>query len=117
MDQLEAFRILASEDRQIVLRELFDQEGEASIDDISRQVASERNQTSPDNISDETFERAKIRLVHSHLPRMAEENVIEKSDNMATLRSRECVIKVLEAAEELETQISGDLPEHLPHSN
>jgi len=112
MDQLEAIHILASADRQIVVRKLFEREGEASITEISKQVAAERHQTSPHSISDNTIERAQIRLVHNHLPRMIEAGLINKNDNMVSLINGEGIEKVSEVAEELEPWASDDLLEH-----
>lgn len=43
MKQAEAFHVLASADRQLILHELVEREGEASIDEISRQVAVRRH--------------------------------------------------------------------------
>ncbi|QSW99232.1 DUF7344 domain-containing protein [Haloterrigena alkaliphila] len=110
MDRREAFRVLASADRQLVLHELLERDGRASIPELSRQVAARRHRLVPEKLSDEERRRARIRLIHTHLPRMEEADVIDIvwDDTEIVLNDAE-VDKLFEAAEELDNWPPNDL--------
>ncbi|WP_246998094.1 DUF7344 domain-containing protein [Halosolutus gelatinilyticus] len=111
MEQTEAFWILASVDRQLLLHELLEHEGTAPIDGLSRQVAARRHSVASEKIDDGTIDRARIRLVHSHLPRLEEKRVIDVDwdDEAVSLTRDESVAQLLEAATELESWPPTDL--------
>ncbi|WP_226480930.1 DUF7344 domain-containing protein [Natrinema amylolyticum] len=112
MNQIEAFRILASADRQLVLQELLEQDEVASVEEISQQVAIRRHQVSPEKISDTHVERAHVRLVHTHFPMLQEKGVIDVNwdENSISLIDDGDVIQLFDAAEELEGWPPDDLP-------
>ena len=118
MEQTEAFRVLASADRQLVLHELLEHDGAADIDDISRQVAARRHRLSSGKIDDRMIERAHVRLVHAHFPHLQAQNLIDIDwdDGAVSLTDEEDVDQLLEAAEELDSWPPTDLLEQPPHS-
>ena len=111
MNQMEAFRILASADRQLVLHELLERDEEACIEQISQQVAARRHRISPEKISDIKVEHAHVRLVHAHLPKLQERNIIniDWDDEEISLVDGEDIDRLLDAAEELESWPPNDL--------
>lgn len=119
MKQTEAFRLLASADRQLVLHELVEKGGETTIGRLSREVAARRHRISPERISDDEIERAYVRLVHTHLPVMAEKGVIsvEWDGGDVFLTDEEDIDHLFEAAEELDSWPPDDLLEHPSRSS
>lgn len=113
MKQTEAFRVLASADRQLVLHELLERDGTASIDDLSRQVAARRHRLSSGKIDDAMVERAHVRLVHAHFPHLQARELIDIDwdDEAVALTDEECVDQLLEAADELDSWPPTDLLE------
>lgn len=77
MNQREAFRILASADRQLVLHELVKRNEAICIEELSRAVAARRHQISLQKISGTEVERAHIRLRHGSLPQLQEKGIID----------------------------------------
>lgn len=118
MEQTEAFRVLASADRQLVLHELLERDGTVAIDDISRQVAARRHRLSSGKIDDGMVERAHVRLVHAHFPHLQARDLIDIDwdDEAVSLTDEECVDQLLEAAEELDSWPPTDLLERPSHS-
>ena len=114
MEQTEAFRVLASADRQLVLHELLERDGAASVAEISRQVAARRHRISSGKIDDGLIERAHVRLVHSHFPHLMEQDLIavDWEDGEIALTDEESVDQLLEAAEELDSWPPTDLLDH-----
>ncbi|SEQ72617.1 DUF7344 domain-containing protein [Natrinema salaciae] len=103
MERTEAFRLLASADRQLLLHELCKQDGEATVSELAERVAARRHQISLDKISDEHRERASIRLHHTHLSQLAEADVIshDASDETVVLHDDEPVDDLFDAAAEI----------------
>lgn len=85
MDETEVFKILASADRQILLQVLASADETATEKELSRIVAAQRHDISPEAVSEEEIKRARIRLVHKHLPKLLEQNVIEQDGNKVAL--------------------------------
>ncbi|WP_081443533.1 DUF7344 domain-containing protein [Haloterrigena turkmenica] len=113
MDQMEAFRVLASADRQLVLHELVKRDGTTCIKELSREVASRRHQIPSQKISDTKVKRAHIRLVHSSLSLLQEKGIINVNweENEVSLASKPEVEQLFDAAEELESWPPDDLLE------
>ncbi|GAB3674375.1 hypothetical protein GCM10028856_30010 [Halopiger thermotolerans] len=111
---MEAFRILASADRQLVLHELVDGDDPRRIAEISRQVAARRHRTPPERIDETKVERARVRLVHNHLPRLREHGVInvDRDENEISLSDRDATAQLFDAAAELNSWPPNDLLEH-----
>ncbi|RKD94920.1 DUF7344 domain-containing protein [Halopiger aswanensis] len=114
MDRMEAFRILASADRQLVLHELVEAEDPTRIGAISRQVAARRHRTPPQQIDEDKVERARIRLIHSHLPRLQERGIIDvdRAENEISLAESDATAQLFDAADELDSWPPDDLLEH-----
>ncbi|MFC6717762.1 hypothetical protein ACFQGT_08990 [Natrialbaceae archaeon GCM10025810] len=111
MKQTDAFRVLASADRQLVLHELLERDGSANVDELSRQVAARRHRIEPDRIDDEKVEAAHLRLVHHHLPQLSERDLLEFDweERKVSLADDESVDEVFEAAEVLDSWPPTDL--------
>lgn len=116
MDRLEAFRVLASADRQLLLHELVERDEPVSIGELSRQVAARRHLLSADRICDSTAERARVRLVHGPLPQLEEKGIVDVDweDDEVSLTSNHEVDQLFAAAEELEQWPPHDLLERPP---
>ncbi|AEH35410.1 DUF7344 domain-containing protein [Halopiger xanaduensis] len=114
MDRMEAFRILASADRQLVLHELVEADDPTRIGAISRQVAARRHRTPPQRIDEEKVERARVRLIHSHLPRLREQELIDvdRDENEISLADSDSTTQLFDAANELDSWPPDDLLEH-----
>ena len=112
MDQRDAFRVLASADRQLVLYELVDQNEPVSIGSLSQTIAARRHRVSTETVSDAQTDRAQVRLVHLHFPQLMERDIItvDWSDDKVSLADTEHVYVLLEAAEELEPWPPNDMP-------
>ena len=118
MNQMEAFHILASADRQLVLHELLERNEKVCIKELSKQVAARRHRISPEKISDTEIEHAHVRLVHAHLPMLQDINIIEANwrTEEISLGHEAAVTELLDAAEELESWPPNDLLDHPPQS-
>lgn len=106
LESTDAFRVLASADRQYVLHELLERDGESTVGELSRRVALRRHRTaaSSDTVTAAEVERARVRLVHIHFPQLLQQDVIEVdwADNEVTLAESDDVDVLFEAAEELD---------------
>ncbi|WP_226040694.1 hypothetical protein [Natrinema sp. DC36] len=104
MESTEAFRLLASADRQYLLYELHDGTGESTVEELSRRIAIRRHRTTSEKISIPEIDRARVRMVHIHLPSLIEQGVVDVdwSDGTVTLTDDPSVDVLFEAAEELD---------------
>ena len=102
---MEAFRILASADRQLVLHELVERDETTSIEELSQAVTAQRHQISSQRISDTKVERARVRLVHGTLPQLQEKGIINVNwgRNEIMLTNKPEIDQLFDAAEELES--------------
>lgn len=103
MDQTDAFRTLASADRQLVLHELVESDGATAVDELSRQVAARRHRIPSEDIDEGLVRRARLRLVHLHLPHLEERDLVEvdRDRDVVVFADDDRVERVLEAADEL----------------
>lgn len=102
MEEKEAFRALSSADRQILLYVLVTAEEPVATEELSRKVAAGRHQTHPEETSDEKIERALVRLVHVHLPLLADMDIIERDGETVTLDDETCREQLAESADILD---------------
>ncbi|MFC6765947.1 DUF7344 domain-containing protein [Natrinema soli] len=104
MEPTEAFRVLASADRQYLLHELRERNGESTVGDLSRRIAIRRHRTTSENISLPEIDRARVRTVHIHLPFLLEQGVVDVdwSDGTVALTDEPSVDVLFAAAEELD---------------
>lgn len=110
MDQREAFRVLASADRQLLLHELVERDGEATVETLSRQVAARRHRIPSTEIDDDKVTRAQIRLVHTHFPKLQEKNIVTiDDDGEVVLTENACLDRLFAAAEVLDNWPPDDL--------
>lgn len=111
MKQTEAFRILASADRQLVLHELVERDGETTIAELSRQVAARRHKVSTGKLDEQMADRAQVRLVHSHFPHLQAKDLVDIDwhEESVALTDEENVEELFEAAEALDSWPPTDL--------
>ncbi|SER67925.1 DUF7344 domain-containing protein [Natrinema salaciae] len=104
MESTEAFRVLASADRQYLLHELAEQNGESTVGELSRRVAVRRHRTTCKNVTGAEIDRARVRLVHIHVPQLVERGVIDvdRQNGCVAFTEDENVDLLFEAAEELD---------------
>jgi hypothetical protein len=102
MDRSEAFGVLASADRQYLLDELLARNGARTVGELSRRVAARRHRTTREDVSDAAVERARVRLVHVHVPRLLERDVVDVDREENTVVLEEAAADpLLDAAAEL----------------
>lgn len=103
MDSTVAFRLLASADRQHVLHSLLESDGEITVEELSREVAARRHRTPSSALPETDVERAQVRLVHIHFPKLTARNVVtvDWDDGSVHLEDEAAVDSLLAAAEEL----------------
>lgn len=101
MKESEAFKVLASADRQLLLYELVRTDAPTAEEELARKVAARRHQITPETISEEKVERAHVRLVHEHFPLLLDLDVIKQDGGKVALTD-ECRDQWLEAAKALE---------------
>ncbi|OVE85479.1 DUF7344 domain-containing protein [Natronolimnobius baerhuensis] len=111
MNRTETVHILASADRQIILDELLVREDPIPIEALSRIVASRRHKLPPANVTETRVEQAQSRLVHKHLPELADSATIDIdwSSETVTLCEGDSLQQLLETAAELDTWPPTDL--------
>ncbi|RDI73015.1 hypothetical protein DWB78_04870 [Halopelagius longus] len=112
MKETEAFRVLGSADRQILLHELVRADEGMAEEELARRVAARRHRTSPDSLGEEDIERAHIRLAHFHFPLLRDLRIIEQNEDEVCLTESERRDQLLEAAAELD-----EWPYALPYSS
>ncbi|WP_455429880.1 DUF7344 domain-containing protein [Natronococcus zhouii] len=111
MDQTEAAHALASADRQILLHELVERNGEGTITELSREVAARRHKIPLEKVNNEKSKRAQVRLIHTHLPQLVEKNIltINRKDRTVAFGKQKEIDQLFEVATELESWPPTDL--------
>lgn len=103
MNRSEAFGVLASADRQYLLDELLERNGEDTVAGLSRRVAARRHRTTREDVPATAVERARVRLVHIHVPRLLERDVIDVDwEEDVVVLDEAAADMLLDAAEELD---------------
>jgi hypothetical protein len=103
MDRTEALAVLASADRQLVLHELVERDRTVTLEGLSRSVAARRHQIPAADLDDRKIDRARYRLRHTHLPKLAEEEIIDPNwEDSVSLADGERADRVFGLSEELE---------------
>lgn len=108
MKETEAFRVLGSADRQILLHELLRTDEGMTEERLARQLAARRHRLPPTRVSEEMIQRARIRLIHVHFPLLRELDLLEQDDGEVVLTAGKHQERLLEAATELEDWPPGD---------
>ena len=81
------------------LLSLLNHTGQNDINDLARKIAAREQNTRPEAISDDTQQRVAVALVHNHLPRLAEHDIVSYD-----LDSKEVIL--MDVIDELEAHIS-----------
>ncbi|WP_254522533.1 DUF7344 domain-containing protein [Natrinema caseinilyticum] len=103
MDQSDAFRVLASADRQYLFYELVERGGASTVETLARQIAVRRHRTTSENVTDAEIDRTRVRLVHIHLPQLFDRDIVDVDWSDGTIRFTEDaeIDLLLDAAAEL----------------
>ena len=111
MNRTDAFRVLASVDRQLVLHELERRTDSVSVDTLSRQVAAHRHRIPLESVTETQADRAHVRLVHLHFPYLLEKEIIavDSENGDIWLTDDENVDVLFAAARELDQWPPEDL--------
>lgn len=109
MEGTEVFRALGSADRQILLYELVTTEGPVSEVDLARTVAARRHQIPPETVGEPKVRRAHIRLVHIHLPMLADMDVVTRDDDEVSLADDAHREQLFEAADAIDAWPPDDM--------
>lgn len=67
---------ILSDSQRCQLLSLLNRNGQRKIDDLARMIAAREQDTHPENISEDAQQQVAISLVHNHLPRLAEHNIV-----------------------------------------
>jgi hypothetical protein len=104
MDQSDAFRVLASADRQYLFHELVERNGTSTVGTLSELVAVRRHRTTSENVTETEIDRTRVRLIHIHLPELLERGIVDVdwSDGTVTFAEGAEIDLLLEAATELD---------------
>ncbi len=119
MNRTDAFRVLASADRQLILHELVTADGPLAVETLSRHVAMRRHRLPPETVSDEQIERAQVRLVHQHFPILLERELVtvDWDRNEVALADTPALETLLDAATELDQWPPDDMPNYSEHES
>lgn len=109
MEDTEVFRALGSADRQILLYELVTTDGPVSEVSLARTVATRRHQLPREAVREPTVHRARIRLVHLHLPLLVELDAVTRDDDGVALTDDACRERLLEAADVIGARPPDDM--------
>lgn len=71
-----ACSLLAAPERRYLLYQLADR-GDAPLDDLVTQIAAWKDETTPAAVERETRQRVYVSLVHNHLPRLADYDIVD----------------------------------------
>ena len=91
--------ILSDSQRRHLLS-LLNRTGQGKIDDLARKIAAQEQDTHPENVSEELQQRVAVALVHNHLPRLAEHDLVSYD-----IDSNEVVL--MDVFDELESSLSN----------
>lgn len=74
------FDIMSNRRRRFVLRYLHDEQDPAQLTDIATELAAAESNTTPDQVDKQARKRAYVSLYQTHIPRLAEEGIVEYDD-------------------------------------
>ena len=88
------FTLLQNSRRRRVLRYL-EEHGEASLSELARYIASQENESHPDEVGNDMRRKVYISLYQTHIPRMADIGVIDYDREEKTIRLRDPASQLL----------------------
>ena len=95
--------MLASADRRLVVHEVIERDQTVTLEGLSRSVAARRHQIPAEDLDDRKIGRARYRLRHTHLPKLAGEGIIDSNwEEAVSLANGERVDRVFGFTEELD---------------
>lgn len=114
MKETEAFRVLCSADRQILLHELAQVDEAMDEEELARKISACRHGLPRESIGEEMMGRAHARLYHIHFPLLRELDIIEQEGGEVALTDGERKDQLLDVASELEGWPPDDLLQRTP---
>lgn len=77
------------DDRRRCLLYHLDEEDPCSLDGAARRVAAWEHGCDPDDVPDDIYDRVKLDLYHTHLPKLADLNVLDYDKRSEAIRLRD----------------------------
>ncbi|MFC6726287.1 hypothetical protein ACFQE1_18345, partial [Halobium palmae] len=88
------YHLLQNERRRLALRYLREIEPETDLGEMAVQVAAWENATTTEEVTSDMRQRVYIALYQSHLPKLAEEDVLEYDKNRKVIRRSEAAAQL-----------------------
>lgn len=88
------YHLLQNERRRLALRYLREIEPETDLGEMAVQVAAWENATTTEEVTSDMRQRVYIALYQSHLPKLAEEGVLEYDKNRKVIRRSEAAAQL-----------------------
>lgn len=95
----DAVHTLLADSQRRHLLSLLNRTGQEKIEDLARKVAAREQDTRLENVSEDAQQQVAISLIHNHLPRLAEHNIVSYD-----LDSKDVVL--MDVVDELEEYLS-----------
>ncbi|MDG5776931.1 hypothetical protein VB773_13075 [Haloarculaceae archaeon H-GB2-1] len=101
LERDQIFHLLQNQRRRLVLRYLQDESGEVKMRDVAEQVAAWEHDTTVQALTSEERQRVYIPLYQNHLPKLADEGIIEYNQSRG-------IVRRLSLADELDPYLQYD---------
>lgn len=99
----DVYRILSAHRRRLVLSILDERgDGQISISELTRVIASRETGAEPLGVSEDALERIYVAVTHSHLPVLEAANVVEWDRDASLVRSGRSVSALAEVIRDIE---------------
>lgn len=89
LSQDEAYDLLSNARRRFVISYLRSQDGPVALNELSRRLAAQENDTPVDELTDQQIKRIYVSLYQTHLPKLEEAELIEYDRDRSVLELRE----------------------------
>lgn len=99
----DVYRILSAHRRRLLLLILDDRDdGEVSVSELTREIASRETDAEPLAVPEDTYERTYVAVYQSHLPTLATANVVEWDRDAGLVRCRRPVSVLTEVIRDID---------------
>ena len=89
LEKAEAYRLVVKARRRILLNILAESESEHTVENLSTKIATHEKEDDAEQIDDATIEQISLSLSHTHLPQLAERNIIDFEPEKGTVTPKE----------------------------
>lgn len=107
LSQDTVFDLLSSPRRRFILYYLRSHGGEASLDELTTQIAAWENGLDPDELTSQDEKRVYVSLYQTHIPKFEETGIVEYD-------SDEGIVRLTEQAREFDRYLSRSEPSEFP---